>query len=141
MSSLKCSLTIEMVSEQAISCVISPYISIFKNTYLHSISCTLCNKHTYIMGVTVCFYILYVYIFYSAVKRLKYLIVINRINVIVRIISYQREKVYRLALCKCFFIENNIGIYCNVQLHTNILTWSIHSHLEQIISIIIYIFL
>ena len=26
-----------------------------------------------------------------------------------------------------FFIENNIGIYCSVQFHTNILTWSIHS--------------
>jgi len=37
--------------------------------------------------------------------------------------SYQHAKVDWLVLCKCFFIENNIDIYC-VQFHTNILTWS-----------------
>ena len=33
-----------------------------------------------------------------------------------------------------FFIENNIAIYCSVQFHTNILTWSSHSHLQNDLS-------
>ena len=92
----------------------------------------------------------------SAVKRLKYLIAINRINVIVnlRLIAINHtylsilnvpsflfvplffshfnalinmEKWIGLLCANVLFIENNIGIYSSVQFHTNNLTWSSHS--------------